>query len=112
MLMQGSTNSNFQSGPPGPGSFGSISSQPGVIPGQRMPQVVAPTPTRGFMPLSSPGTVAQSPGMVSTQPSSPTQPASAQPAVVPQAPPATVQTADTSSVPGNLNPPPSLSRCI
>ncbi|XP_057522031.1 protein transport protein SEC31 homolog B-like isoform X3 [Amaranthus tricolor] len=103
-LYPGSTNSSFQSGPPGPGSLGSISSQPGVIPGQRMPQVVALTPTRGFMPLSSPGTVAQRPGMVSTQPTSPTQPASAQPAVVPQATPATVQTANTSSVPAHLKP--------
>ncbi|XP_057523798.1 protein transport protein SEC31 homolog B isoform X2 [Amaranthus tricolor] len=103
-LYPGPTNPGFQPGPPGPGSLGSIPPQAAGTP-QRMPQVMAPTPTpRGFMPVNNIGAVAQRPGMVSMQPSSPTQPAPVQPAVVPQAPPPTVQTADTSSVPAHLKP--------
>ncbi|KAL2897575.1 Protein transport protein SEC31-like protein B [Bienertia sinuspersici] len=79
--------------------------QTGGIPGQRMPQVVAPAPTpRGFMPVNSPGGVPQRPGMVSTQPSSPTHSAPAQAAAAPPAPPPTVQTVDTSNVPAHQKP--------
>lgn len=103
-LYPGSTNSSYQSGPPGPGSFGSIPPQTGGIPSQRMPQVVAPTPTpRGFMPVNSPSGVSHIPGVVSTQPSSP-QSAPAQTAVEPPAPPPTVQTVDTSNVPAHQRP--------
>ncbi|XP_010694716.2 protein transport protein SEC31 homolog B isoform X2 [Beta vulgaris subsp. vulgaris] len=104
-LYPGSTNPSYQSGPPGPGSLGTIPPQTGSAYGQRMPQVVAPTPTpRGFMPVNSPGGVSQRPGMVSTQPSSPTQSAPAQTAVAPAAPPPTVQTVDTSNVPAHQKP--------
>jgi hypothetical protein len=65
-----------------------------------MPQVVAPTPPqKGFMAVNS---GVQRPGMGPMQPPSPTQAASAQPAVSPAAPPPTVQTVDTSNVPGKF----------
>lgn len=61
---------------------------------------LAPTPaSRGFMPVTGAGV--QRPGMGITQPSSPTQPAQVQPAITPAARPPTVQTVDTSNVPGN-----------
>lgn len=44
----------------------------------------------------------QRPGMNPVQPPSPTQPAPVQSAVTPAAPPPTVQTVDTSNVPGKL----------
>jgi len=101
--IQAPSNSTFQSGPPRAGALGPIPPQAGVIPGQRSAQVIAPSPPpRGFMPVTSPGVVAQRPGMISTQPSSPTQPASAQATVAPPAPPPTIHTVDTSNVPGNL----------
>ena len=99
-MFKGTGNPNYQAGPSGGGSLGNIPSQAGPVPGQKMPQVLAPTPTvRGFMPLTSSGV--QRPGMLPTQPSSPTQPAQVQPALTPAAPPPTVQTVDTSNVPGN-----------
>ncbi|GAB4828035.1 Protein transport protein Sec31B [Ancistrocladus abbreviatus] len=103
-LYPGSTNPPYQSGPPGPGSFSPMVPQPGPVLGQKLPQVVAPTPTpRGFMPVTNSG-VAQRPGMGSTQPSSPTQSSPAQPAVAPAAPPPTIQTVDTSNVPVHQRP--------
>lgn len=62
---------------------------------------MAPTqPPRVFVPVSNSGV--QRPGMSSSQPPSPTQPAPTQPpVVVPAAPPPTVQTVDTSNVPGD-----------
>ncbi|GFZ02643.1 transducin family protein [Actinidia rufa] len=97
-LYPGTGNPNYQAGPPGSGSLGPIPSQAGPIPGHRMSQVLAPTPaSRGFIPATS---GVQRPGMGSTQPSSPTQPAQVQPAITPAAPPPTVQTVDTSNVPG------------
>lgn len=63
-----------------------------------MPQVMAPTPpSTVFIPVNN--SVAQSLGM---QPRGPTQPASLQPPVSPAAAPPTVQTVDTSNVPGNF----------
>lgn len=104
-LYSGATTSTYQSGPPGPASLGPMPPQAGIIPGQRSPQVVAPTPPpRGFMPVTSPGVVAQRPGMISTQPSSPTQRAPVQTTITPPAPPATVQTVDTSNVPVHQKP--------
>ncbi|PSS26483.1 Protein transport protein SEC31 B like [Actinidia chinensis var. chinensis] len=102
-LYSGTGNPNYQAGPSGGGSLGNIPSQAGPVPGQKMPQVLAPTPTvRGFMPLTSSGV--QRPGMVPTQPSSPTQPSQVQPALTPAAPPPTVQTVDTSNVPAQQRP--------
>lgn len=74
------------------------------VPGHTMPQVVAPAPpSRGFMPVPNPGTV-QLPGMgLSQPPSPPTQSTPTQPALTAPAPPPTVQTADTSNVPGNCS---------
>jgi len=96
---QGTANPNFQAGPPGTGSIGHNPSQAGSVP-PKMPQVLAPTPaSMGFMPINSSGV--QRPGMGPPQPPSPTQPAQVQPAITPAAPPPTVQTADTSNVPGN-----------
>lgn len=68
---------------------------------QTLSQVMAPTPPpRVFVPVSNLGV--QRPGMSSSQPPSPTQPAPVQLPVVPAAPPPTVQTVDTSNVPGNF----------
>ncbi|KAK6140511.1 hypothetical protein DH2020_025741 [Rehmannia glutinosa] len=97
--------SHYQAGPPGVPAYGANTSQVGPTPGQKMPQqVFTPTPpSRGFMPVSSPGV--QRPGMNPVQPPSPTQPAPVQPPVTPAAPPPTVQTVDTSNVPGKLSVP-------
>ena len=99
-MCQGVTNSTYQAGPPGAGTLGPVASHVGTVSGRKLPQVVAPTPTpRGFMPVNS--GVVQRPGMGPMQPPSPTQQAPIQPAITPAAPP-TVQTVDTSNVPGNL----------
>ncbi|RVW40743.1 Protein transport protein SEC31-like B [Vitis vinifera] len=99
----GATNSTYQSGPPGAGSLGSVTSHVGTVPGHKLPQVVAPTPTqRGFMPVNS--GVVQRPGMGPMQPPSPTQQAPVQPAITPAAPPPTIQTVDTSNVPAQQRP--------
>lgn len=83
-------------------SVGPAPSHMDSVPGHKMPQVVTPAPpSRGFMPVPNQGAV-QLPGMGSVQPPSPTQSAPPQPAVAPPAPPPTVQTADTSNVPGNF----------
>lgn len=97
---QGNANPNYQAGNLGAGSFGSIPSQV-PVPGHKMPQVVGPTPApKGFMPVSNEGV--QRPGMGPMQPPGPTQSAPAPAAVAPAAPPPTVQTVDTSNVPGNI----------
>lgn len=102
-FLQGTTNPTYQPVPPGPGSLGPITSQSGQIPGPKMPQVVAPTLTsRGFMPMPNPAGSVQRPGMGSIQPPSPKQTAPVQPSATPAAPPPTIQTVDTSNVPGNL----------
>ncbi|GMP41388.1 hypothetical protein CsSME_00011514 [Camellia sinensis var. sinensis] len=99
-LYPGTGNPNYQVGPPGSGSLGRIPSQAGPIPGHKMPDVVAPTASGGFVPITS--SVVQRPGMMGPkQPSSPTQPAQA---ITPAAPPPTVQTVDTSSVPAQQRP--------
>lgn len=100
-MSQGNSNPNLQAGPQGAGSIGPISSQMGPAPGQKMPQVVAPVPgPRGFMPINNSGV--QRPGMGPMQPQSSTQSTVLPPAVTPAAPPPTVQTVDTSNVPGNV----------
>lgn len=102
-LYPGATNSTYQSGPPGAGSLGSVTSHVGTVPGHKLPQVVAPTPTqRGFMPVNS--GVVQRPGMGPMQPPSPTQQAPVQQAITPAAPPPTIQTVDTSNVPAQQRP--------
>lgn len=100
-VFQGATNPTYQPIRPGTGSAAPVTSQSSAFPGHRMPQVVAPTPPpRGFIPVNS--GVVQRPGIGSMQPRSPTQAASAQPTVTPAAPPPTVQTVDTSNVPGSF----------
>ncbi|XWS32489.1 hypothetical protein CRYUN_Cryun23aG0162800 [Craigia yunnanensis] len=90
--------------PLGTGSLAPVPSQMGSVPGPKMPQVVAPTPTpRGFMPVTN-TSVIQRPGLGPMQPPSPTQSASIQPAAAPATPPPTVQTVDTSIVPVHQKP--------
>ncbi|XP_077219235.1 protein transport protein SEC31 homolog B-like [Tasmannia lanceolata] len=98
----------YQPGLSGSTSLGSAPSQvgpiPGPIPGHKLPQIVAPTPTpRGFMPVTNPGFV-QRPTMGPMHPQSPTQPAQIPSVTTPPAPPPTVQTVDTSNVPAELRP--------
>ncbi|KAK6928803.1 Ancestral coatomer element 1, Sec16/Sec31 [Dillenia turbinata] len=81
-------------------SVGSLTPQVGPVPGQRLPHVVAPTTSRGFMPVSNAG-IAPKPVMGSMQPPSPTQKTPVQTAFAPAAPPPTVQTVDTSNVPAH-----------
>lgn len=101
-MCQGGVNPTYQTVQPPAGSRGPVAAQVGTIPGHTMPQVAAPTPTpMGFRHVNNSGVV-QRPGMSTIQPPSPTQPASVQPAVAPAAPPPTVQTVDTSNVPGNI----------
>ncbi|XAR54410.1 hypothetical protein NMG60_11029523 [Bertholletia excelsa] len=102
-LYSGAGNPNHQAGYPGSGSLAPFPSTVGAITGQQMPQVLAPTPPpRGFVPITNAGV--QTPGMVPTQPSSPTQPVQVQPTITPAAPPPTVQTVDTSNVPVQQRP--------
>jgi protein transport protein SEC31 len=99
-LFQGTATSAYNPVQPPTGSQGPIISQVGAIPGHGIPQVAAPGPTpMGFRPVHA--GVAQRPGIGLMQPPSPTQSAPVQPAVAPAAPPPTVQTVDTSNVPGN-----------
>lgn len=99
-MFQGTANSAYNPVQPPSGSQGPITSQVGASPGHGTPQAVAPGPTpMGFRPVHA--GVTQRPGIGSMQPSSPTQSAPVQPAVAPAAPPPTMQTVDTSNVPGN-----------
>lgn len=97
-------NPSYQAGIQGAGSRGPVPSQyPGSV--HMMPQVVAPTPgPRGFTPISN--AEVQRSGMGLVQPPSHTQttpaPAPAPAPIAPPAPPPTVQTVDTSNVPGNI----------
>lgn len=101
-MFQGTATSAYNPVQPPTGSQGPITSQVGAIPGHGMPQVAAPGPTpMGFRPVHA--GVAQRPGIGLMQPPSPTQSAPVQPAVAPAAPPPTVQTVDTSNVPGNCH---------
>nr|KYP67966.1 Protein transport protein SEC31 [Cajanus cajan] len=96
-LYNTTTNPPYQPTPP-------ASSQVGLGHGQNLSQVVAPTPNpMGFMPVSGSGGV-QRPGVGSIQPPSPPQVQPVQPAAAPPAPPPTLQTADTSKVPGHQKP--------
>ncbi|KAJ4836661.1 Protein transport protein Sec31B [Turnera subulata] len=100
-LYPGAVNPTYHSVPP-PVSQGPATIQGGAIPGPKIPQVVAPTPTpSGFRPVNSPG-IAPRAGINSMQSSTPTP--SLQPAAAPAAPPPTVQTADTSNVPAHHRP--------
>lgn len=68
-------------------------------PVHKMPQGVTPTTgPRGYMQVNNAGV--QRHGMGAMQPPSPTHPSPASAPVAPAAPPPTVQTADTSNVPG------------
>lgn len=96
-LYNTTTNPPYQPTPP-------ASSQVGLGHGQNLSQVVAPTPNpMGFMPVSGSGGV-QRPGVGAIQPPSPPQVQPVQPAAAPPAPPPTLQTADTSKVPGHQKP--------
>ncbi|XP_050210185.1 protein transport protein SEC31 homolog B [Mercurialis annua] len=102
-LYPGTTNPTYQPVQPPAGLQRPVTSQMGAIPSHK-PQVMAPTPaTMGFRPVTNPGAV-QRPGMSSMQPPSPTESASVQPTAAPAAPPPTVQTVDTSNVPGHHKP--------
>lgn len=97
MTFQGTT-PVYQSPAPVLDSHAAVGSIPGSA---NIPNVIAPTPTPGFMPMASSAMVPR-PGMGTMQPPSPPQPAATQqPVVAPAAPPPTIQTADTSNVPGN-----------
>ena len=99
-LFQGPANPGYAGGHNVPPAYVPHPSQAGPALGQKMPQVVAPSQApRGFMPVNNP---VQRPGMAPMQPPSPTQPPQAQPPAAPAAPPPTVQTVDTSNVPGLL----------
>lgn len=102
-LYPGSVNPTFQPLPHAPGPVAPVPPQVSSVPGQNMPQAVAPTQMRGFMPVTNPGVV-QNPGPISMQPATPIESAAAQPVVSPAAPPPTVQTADTSNVPAPQKP--------
>ncbi|KAL2329314.1 hypothetical protein Fmac_022741 [Flemingia macrophylla] len=96
-LYNTTTNPPYQPTPPAP-------SQVGLSHSQNLSQVVAPTPNpMGFMPVSGSGGVPR-PGVGSIQPPSPPQVQPVQPAAAPPAPPPTLQTADTSKVPGHQMP--------
>ncbi|KAF3437366.1 hypothetical protein FNV43_RR20119 [Rhamnella rubrinervis] len=102
-LYPGTTNHAYQPIPPVASSVSTLPSQLNTVPGQQMPHVVAPSPQpRGFMPVTGPGVV-QGPTMGSMQPPSP-QSTPVQPSVAAAAPPPTIQTVDTSSVPANQKP--------
>lgn len=92
-------NPGYQAGIQGVGSRGPVPSQfPGSV---NMPQVVTPIPgPRGFTPISN--TEVQRSGMGLAQPPSHTQTTPAPAPVAPPAPPPTVQTVDTSNVPGTV----------
>ena len=99
-LIQGSANSGYQqAGNQVGGAHGPVSSQV-APPAHKMPQGVTPAPgPRGYMQVNNAGV--QRPGMGPMQPPSPTHSAPAPAPVTPAAPPPTVQTADTSNVPGD-----------
>ncbi|KAJ6964581.1 hypothetical protein NC652_002740 [Populus alba x Populus x berolinensis] len=99
-LYPGTANPAYNPVQPPTGSQGPITAQTGAIPGHRMPQAVAPGPApMGFRPG-----LLKDLGLVQCNRQVLTQPASLQPAVVPAAPPPTVQTVDTSNVPAHHRP--------
>ncbi|XP_061995632.1 protein transport protein SEC31 homolog B isoform X1 [Rosa rugosa] len=85
----------FQPMQTGPGSGAPHQSHVNPVPANKMPHAVPP-PQRGFMPVTNSGVV-----QGTLQPSSP--PAPPRPSVAP-APPPTIQTVDTSKVPGHQKP--------
>lgn len=99
-LTQGSANSSYQqAGNQAGGAHGPVSSQV-APPAHKMPQGVTSTQgPRGYMQVNNAGV--QRPGMGPMQPPSPTHSAAAPAPIAPAAPPPTVQTADTSNVPGD-----------
>ncbi|KAE8038305.1 hypothetical protein FH972_010830 [Carpinus fangiana] len=69
-LYPGTANPAYQPIQPGTGPAVPLTSQPGSVPGHKMPHVVAPTPPpKGFMPVNS--GVVQRPGVGPMQPPSP-----------------------------------------
>lgn len=101
MLFQGPANPSFPASPNLPGSYGADPSQVNKTFGQNMPPVIAPSQnSRGFTPVNNPGVLR--PTMSPMQPPSPVQTSPVQPSFTSAAPPPTVQTVDTSKVPGML----------
>lgn len=99
-MTQGSANSSYQqAGNQAGGAHVPASSQV-APPAHKMPQGVTPTPgPRGYMQVNNAGV--QRPGMGPMQPPSPTHSSAPSAPVAPAASPPTVQTADTSNVPGD-----------
>ncbi|KAI3739788.1 hypothetical protein L2E82_30199 [Cichorium intybus] len=94
---QVNANSNYQAGPPGPGSFAPVPSPMVPTMGPKVPHDVAPTPpVRGFMPINNNNTGMQRTGSGQMQPNTGSD--SAPP---PATPPPTVHTADVSNVPAH-----------
>ncbi|CAN0917255.1 Protein transport protein SEC31 homolog B [Linum grandiflorum] len=92
-LYPGASNPAFQPVQPPAPSQAPVGAPPGI------PNVMTPTSTPvGFRPVAN---SVHRPSMNSYQPSAPNQIVSSQAAVAPAAPPPTVQTVDTSNVPGN-----------
>ncbi|KAJ1696799.1 hypothetical protein LUZ63_005311 [Rhynchospora breviuscula] len=109
-LFPGLANSTYQAPVP-PAATAPHSLAPpmtGSIPSHNFPQAVSTNPTSGFVPMANQGFVPRpgmGPNLSTTQPSSPTQaPVQQQPSAAPAAPPATIQTADTSKVSAELRP--------
>ncbi|RWW76336.1 hypothetical protein BHE74_00015575 [Ensete ventricosum] len=104
-FFQGAANPLYQHGPPisAPQDVGA--SQPASITVQRFSQPISTsTAPRGFTPVYNPN-FAQRPSISPVHPLSPTKSSETQPVGVPPAPPSTVQTVDTSNVPGNASSP-------
>ncbi|RZR78356.1 hypothetical protein BHM03_00003640 [Ensete ventricosum] len=104
-FFQGAANPLYQHGPPisAPQDVGA--SQPASITVQRFAQPISTsTAPRGFTPVYNPN-FAQRPSISPVHPLSPTKSSETQPVGVPPAPPSTVQTVDTSNVPGNASSP-------
>ncbi|XP_023767336.1 protein transport protein SEC31 homolog B [Lactuca sativa] len=93
-------NSNYQAGPPGPGSFHPVPSPMVPTTGPKVLHDVGPTPpVKGFMPINN-NTGMQRTGSGQMQPNSGPESAAPPPAT----PPPTVQTADVSNVPAQQKP--------
>ncbi|KAK9912993.1 hypothetical protein M0R45_036821 [Rubus argutus] len=95
-LYPGTTMPGFQPMQTRPGSGAPHTSLVNPVPSNKMGPAVVPSPQSGFMAVNSGVVQGSHPG--SLQPSSP--PAPARPSVAP-APPPTIQTVDTSKVPGS-----------
>lgn len=101
MIFQGTANPTFQPVPPVSGTLGPSQTQLGSAAGPRTPHTAPTAAPLGFMPMTNAG-APQRPTLGSMPPS-PTHSAPVQTAVNPPAPPPTIQTVDTSNVPGTIS---------